>query len=238
MMSRFEGLGVKFDQTYLYREFLTFKDYASRIGPKVGGYKKGLSPRQWGEGKLDISHIKARARLTPQGRSCNAWYEPLDVGPLYPLRKAKHGGWLDRKAGSYKAPETAPGRYLQNTNETFHPAIRYRLSCSKAASLGYDDCEAYDPGLLKPWTKPQAQPDGRIGKQPLASTPGASTWDFMREGISDGGRRSKTPPGQKVSFTESKMGNLELLYLAFYDQDKDMQDKDGSIWKRVIGGDR
>ena len=52
----------------------------------------------------------------------------------------------------------------------------------------------------------------------------------MRKGISDG--------GQKVPFTESKMGNLELLYLAFYDQDKDMQNKDGSIWKRVIGGDR
>ena len=54
----------------------------------------------------------------------------------------------------------------------------------------------------------------------------------MREGISGG-----TPPRQ-VSFTESKMGNLELIYLAFYDQDKDMQDKSGSIWKRVIGGDR
>ena len=53
-MSRFEGLGVKFDQTYLYREFLKFKDYAQRIGPKVDGYKTELNPRQWGEGKLDF----------------------------------------------------------------------------------------------------------------------------------------------------------------------------------------
>ena len=59
MMSRFEGLGIKFDQTYLYREFLKFKDYAGRIGEKVDGYKKELSPRQWGEGKLEISKIRA-----------------------------------------------------------------------------------------------------------------------------------------------------------------------------------
>ena len=169
-----------------------------------------------------------------QGRSRNCYY---DV-PTHLARQAKHGGWIDRKAGSYKAPEATPERYLQNTNETFHPAIRYRLFCSKAASLGYDDCEAYDPGLLKSWTKPQAQPDGRIGQQPAAGTPGPSTYEFMRDGISDGGWLSKTPPGQKVPFTESKMGNLELVYLAFYDQDKDMQNKDGSIWKRVIGGDR
>ena len=103
--------------------------------------------------------------------------------------------------------------------------------------MGYDDCEAYDPGQLQTWTKPQAQPDGRIGRQPAASTTGSSTYEFMRDGISDGGWLSRTPPGQKVNFTESKMGNLELVYLAFYDQDKDMQDKDGSIWKRIIGGD-
>ena len=58
-MSRFEGLGVKFDQTYLYREFLKFKDYAKRIGPKVDGYKEALSPRQWGEGKLDLFEFLA-----------------------------------------------------------------------------------------------------------------------------------------------------------------------------------
>ena len=59
----------------------------------------------------------------------------------------------------------------------------------------------------------------------------------MRDGISDGGWFSQTPPAEKVAFTESKMGNLELLYLAFYDQDKDMKGKDSSIWKRVMGGD-
>ena len=173
-----------------------------------------------------------------QGRSRNAWYNPPDVAPFYPIRTKLHGGWVDRKVGSYKAPEVTPARYLQNTNETFHPAIRYRLFCSKATSLGNDDSEGYNPGQLQTWTKPQAQPDGRIGKQPAAGTPGPSTYEFMREGINDGGWLSKTPPGQKVPFTESKMGNLELVYLAFYDQDKEMQDKEGSIWKRVIGGDR
>ena len=58
-MSRFEGLGVKFDQTYLYREFLKSKDYTRRIGPKVDGYKAELNPRQWGEGKLDLFEFKA-----------------------------------------------------------------------------------------------------------------------------------------------------------------------------------
>ena len=58
-MSRFEGLGVKFDQTYLYREFLKFKDYAMRIGPKVDGYKQELSPRQWGEGRIDLFKFRA-----------------------------------------------------------------------------------------------------------------------------------------------------------------------------------
>ncbi len=165
------------------------------------------------------------------------WYDPPDLPPFYALRTAKHGGWLDRKAGSYKAPGAKPERYLENTNETFHPAIRYRLFCSKAASLGYNDCEAYAPGLLKEWIKPRTQPDGRIGQQPAAGTSGPSTYEFMRDGISDGGWTSKTPPAEKVPFTESKMGNLELVYLAFYDQDKDLKDKDGSIWKRVMGGD-
>ena len=58
-MSRFEALGVKFDQTYLYREFVTAKDYARLIGPEVDGYSKELSPRQWGEGKLDTWKIRA-----------------------------------------------------------------------------------------------------------------------------------------------------------------------------------
>ncbi len=167
-----------------------------------------------------------------QGRTHNLWYYPPDK-----FRLAKCGGTLDRKAGSYKAPEAKLERYLQNTNETFHPIIRYRLFCNKAASLGYEDCEPYAPELLKQWTKPQAQSDGRIGQQPAVGTPGPSTYEFTRAGIRNGGWTSKTPPGQKVPFTESKMGNLELVYLAFYDQDKDMKDKDGSIWKRVVGGD-
>ena len=56
MMGRFEKLGVKFDQTYLYGEFLKFKDYNKNIAPYLpydywqnDPYKKD-PPRQWGEG--------------------------------------------------------------------------------------------------------------------------------------------------------------------------------------------
>ena len=79
-MSRFEGLGVKFDQTYLYREYLNSKDYTRRIGPKVDGYKTELSPRKWGEGKLDISKIKewckaysSKAELVMRGMIRQMW---------------------------------------------------------------------------------------------------------------------------------------------------------------------
>ena len=58
MMSRFEKLGVKFDQTYLYGEFLKFKDYTKNIAPNLpydkwqnDPYPPTLAPRQWGEGK-------------------------------------------------------------------------------------------------------------------------------------------------------------------------------------------
>ena len=55
MMSRLDALGVKFDRTYLYREFLKVKDYIKRLGPTLsssdgGAYPADLSPRQWGEG--------------------------------------------------------------------------------------------------------------------------------------------------------------------------------------------
>lgn len=58
MMSRFADLGVKFDETYLYGEFLKFQDFVANDGgtlPSQGGpYPKDMSPRQWGEGEPDF----------------------------------------------------------------------------------------------------------------------------------------------------------------------------------------
>lgn len=61
MMSRLGWLGVKFDEGYLYCEFLKFNDYVKRRAeepPKEGNdpvYTKNLCPRQWGEGKTALS---------------------------------------------------------------------------------------------------------------------------------------------------------------------------------------
>ena len=58
MMERFARLGVKFDRTYLYGEFLKFKNYMKNIAPNLpydrwqnDPYPKDLMPRRWGEGK-------------------------------------------------------------------------------------------------------------------------------------------------------------------------------------------
>ena len=48
MMSRYEALGVKFNEDYLWDEFKKFKDYVKYESK----YKEGspTNPRQWGEG--------------------------------------------------------------------------------------------------------------------------------------------------------------------------------------------
>ena len=48
-MSRFDALGVKFDQNFLYNEYQKFHSYVKNNGQKEG-YPANLSPRQWGEG--------------------------------------------------------------------------------------------------------------------------------------------------------------------------------------------
>ena len=51
MMSRFAGLGVKFNDSYLYREYLKFKDFVKTKGPsQYNPYPADLNPRHWGEG--------------------------------------------------------------------------------------------------------------------------------------------------------------------------------------------
>ncbi|KAL8707608.1 MAG: hypothetical protein Q9220_007395 [cf. Caloplaca sp. 1 TL-2023] len=50
MMSRFDALGVKFDQNYLYHEYEKLNDWVKTKGP-AAGYPANMSPRQWGEGR-------------------------------------------------------------------------------------------------------------------------------------------------------------------------------------------
>lgn len=54
MMSRFDALGVKFDQTYLYDEYKKLNKYIESRG-KAEAYPAHMSPRQWGEGKAPWS---------------------------------------------------------------------------------------------------------------------------------------------------------------------------------------
>ncbi|KAL9044333.1 MAG: hypothetical protein Q9214_002520 [Letrouitia sp. 1 TL-2023] len=222
MMSRFEALGVKFDQTYLYREFIKFKDYVKRIGPRLpsgeeqgGPYPANLIPRQWGE-----------------GRTHNI-YNDL---PFY-KREAETGGSIERGVGNYRTPvwkitqnndSNTWGGFLQNTNETFHPVIRYRCWCKRQGKLGSNEQGEYNPKHLQTnWKYPQAQNDGRIGQGTPTTSSGPLIYEYTRV--------DKTR--EKLVYSESVMGKHELLYLAFYDQDKEVQTGDTSIWKQVLGGD-
>ena len=49
MMSRFDALGVKFDQNYLYNAYTDYIEYVKDHGV-AESYPNGASPRQWGEG--------------------------------------------------------------------------------------------------------------------------------------------------------------------------------------------
>lgn len=69
-MSKFEALGVKFDQTYLYQEYVKYKTYMKTIAPKLNGtnaqgpaYDPKMNPRTWGEGNLKES-LTQRNSLT------------------------------------------------------------------------------------------------------------------------------------------------------------------------------
>lgn len=57
MMSRLDALGVKFDQGYLYNEYLKFNNYVKVTGPSEG-YPASLSPRQWGEVAIGLVEVK------------------------------------------------------------------------------------------------------------------------------------------------------------------------------------
>ena len=121
--------------------------------------------------------------------------------------------------------QRTPGEYprLHNTNETMHPAVRYRHCCKNQGQLGADDKTAYDPPSLKGWTYPPNQTDGRIGKGRTTTSHGPLKY---------------TKPGaqnQTVQIPESPMGKYEMQLLALYDQDRKLQARDGSIWEKVLG---
>ena len=58
MMGRFASLGAKFEYSYLYGEFLKYKNYVQNIAPYLpydkaanNPYPKDLNPRTWGQGR-------------------------------------------------------------------------------------------------------------------------------------------------------------------------------------------
>ncbi|KAL8726310.1 MAG: hypothetical protein Q9166_006788 [cf. Caloplaca sp. 2 TL-2023] len=178
MMSRFDALGVKFDQSYLYQEYTKFNEWVKTKG-KAAGYPDNLSPRQWGEGR---------------SKEISTLFQNLGWGGIEPR---------------------TPGQYtgLKNTNETMHPAVRYRHFCQNMKHLGADDRTPYKPSALKGWTWPSAQKDGKIGENPPTTTLGPL----------------KYTKGN-LQIPESPMGKYEKQLLALFNEDL------GSIWEKVLGG--
>ena len=59
MMSRFEALGVKFDEEYIYREFVKYRSYVANDKTKLWpGYEPWIT-RQWGEGESCLVDLPA-----------------------------------------------------------------------------------------------------------------------------------------------------------------------------------
>lgn len=95
--------------------------------------------------------------------------------------------------------------------------------------MGHNEFYPYNPGTMqKGWTWPQKQSNGAIGA-PSSTAANPSGYTFER--IEDN-KQKKT-----LQYGESSMGRLEQLYLAFYDQDNEMQiPGEDKIWKQVRGG--
>ena len=150
---------------------------------------------------------------------------------IYPSRK--WGGKQLRTPMMYCQPKVFPAGYmpwsteyiaqgtvpLKNTNETFHPSLRYRHFCKNQGKLDAHDQGPYNPESMSAWTWPSAQKDGQIGSTATGSTTYSRTI------------------GQNITeVKESTMGYYEQLLLAIYDQDPTLRKRDGSIWKKVLGG--
>ena len=257
MTSRFEALGVKFDQTYLCSEILKFKIFVRDIalnlpapdnwlGKSPVGIKAAHIARIWYQDDGEkvspncSGYEKGRhSYLLLLGRTHNVYYDT----PHAQKKLLCGNDWdYNRIPRWYRGPVWAStssndsveftGPFLKNTNETFHPAIRYRRFCSRHDTLGYNELVGFNPGELqkdKGWEYPPAQTDGRIGNGTLVASTGPLAYKFTR---TEKGKSEVLPP-----YLETTMGKHELLYLAFYDQDEKSQTGDPSVWKQVLGGD-
>lgn len=124
----------------------------------------------------------------------------------------------------YSAYIRESDKLLRNTNETFHPVVRYRYFSENNAKLGADDKGPYSPKAMKDWKWPSAQKDGRIGAVTAGKNdPNSSEY-------------SKRIDNNTVTVQESPMGWYEQLVLAMYDQDPEFRSRDGSVWTKVLGG--
>ena len=145
------------------------------------------------------------------------------------------------------------GAWLRNTNETIHPAVRYRRWCQNQPHLGYQDKEAYDPVWFsqKKFAYPRKQTDGRLGQPDVTTGPDPLVYTFTRYGVGYTKGRTLASLGKEVdmldqpefrqefTFSESTMGKWELIYLAFYAVDQDYSSQNnarGNIWSLVLGG--
>ena len=165
-------------------------------------------------------------------------------GRIHDLNKESLQAWavmgsrIDRKVGLYCKPVwkhawlwgdyVEEGAFLRNTNETFHPVVRYRQFCKRQGKLSYRDNGSYDPGSMKEWAWPRTQTDGRVGDASAIRSRDSLEWSRQRK---------EDDKMIELKYKESPMGEYEKMYLAFYDQDKELRDRDGSIWKQVLGGD-
>ena len=133
-----------------------------------------------------------------------------------------------RISGDYREE----GDWLRHTNETFHPAIRYRWDCANKGTLGGLDSRPWDPVQVREMTtKPHKQIDGRAGVGQPTNTVGPLTWEYDKAA-------TKYGKAGHCSFTESAMGKWEQVYLAYYDQDQWFQSRDPGICKKIMGTDR
>ena len=135
--------------------------------------------------------------------------------PVAYYRPEKKSPWLPWN-GEYLAQGS---KRLENTNETFHPSLRYRHYCKNAKNLGAQDQGVYDTTSMAGWTWPDKKPKGRI--ECSESSPKANNPAYSRRG----GKET-------VTVQESCMGFHEQVLLAIYNKDVG-----GNIWHKVLGGD-
>ncbi|KAI9793031.1 MAG: hypothetical protein M1833_000852 [Piccolia ochrophora] len=127
MMSRLEALGLAFDKEYIFRVHEKSLDYYTR--------KKKL-PRQWAEGQT-YAEAAGSAYVNPLKLRSKAQRSPMQYDRVDPDTT----NWIDEA--------------LEETNETIHPSVRYRLyGKNEGKKLGAYDKADFNPGGLFGWSPP------------------------------------------------------------------------------------